>query len=402
VDVTISPLRGSEGEALGAVGIIRDMTEQKVLLDRLRQERDLARRYLDVARVTILTLDEKGAVTMVNRRGLQILGYESEEILGRDWFDTCVPAERREKARRALFRMMDGVIEEVSDQEAIVLTRGGNERRFSWHVVRLADDEGRGTGVLCSGEDITDRMRAQEELYRTEKLAAIGQLAAGVAHEVNNPLAGILVYVKLLQKKHAAGKIQADDTERQLVKIEKELERSSRIIKNLLDFSRQSVPTLRPVAINEVIEATLSIVGHQISLGKVEVVRECATELPPIVADFDQIQQAMMNVILNAAQAMPEGGTLTIKTSLERGVELPAGHRDAVRIDIRDTGVGIPEENLEKVFTPFFSTKEKGKGVGLGLPAVQGIIERHKGRIAVESEVGVGTTVTAWLEASDG
>jgi signal transduction histidine kinase len=244
-------------------------------------------------------------------------------------------------------------------------------------------------------------MQAQAELIRSEKLAAIGQLAAGVAHEVNNPLAGILVYVKLLLKKYEAGRLQSEETEKQLLKIETELVRSSRIIKDLLDFSRQSKPALRPVDVNEALESTLSIVGHQISLGNIQLDKNLATGLPRIMADFDQIQQAMMNLILNAAQAMPDGGALTITTSCEKAVELHGSVQDAVKVEITDTGRGIPKKNLDKVFAPFFSTKVKGKGVGLGLAAVQGIIERHKSRIKVTSEVNAGTTFTIWLGAAD-
>jgi PAS domain S-box-containing protein len=399
VDVTVTPLRADNGETLGAVGIIRDMTEQKRLWDTLRQERDRARQYLSVARVTIVALDARGDITLVNRRGCEILGYEEEELVGQDWFDVCLPDSTREDARRTFRRLVAGAKDGINCQELPVVTKGGAERTIAWHHVALRNDDGEIVGLLCSGEDITERIQAQAELIRSEKLAAIGQLAAGVAHEVNNPLAGILVYIKLLLKKFQDNRLQTAETETQLLKVKTELERSSRIIKDLLDFSRQSQPTLRPVDVNEVLEATLAIVGHQISLGNITLEKGLGAGLPQVVADFDQIQQALMNVILNAAQAMPDGGTLTIRTSRAQSVKLNGFRRDAVRIDISDTGVGIAEENLDKVFTPFFSTKVKGKGVGLGLAAVQGIIERHKGKIVVKSKLNAGTTITIWLGA---
>jgi PAS domain S-box-containing protein len=401
--VTITPLRADHGESLGTVGIIRDMTRQKALWDTLRLERDKARRYLRIARVTILRLDARGKITLVNRRGCEILGYREEELIGLDYFDTCVPEEVREQTRSFFFeRALAGAEEGDSGLEAKVLTRDGAERIIAWEYVRLMGKDGEVRGLLCSGEDITDRKRAQAELIRSEKLAAIGQLAAGVAHEVNNPLAGILIYVDLLLKKHDAGRLQTEETRKQLEKIRTELERSSRIIKDLLDFSRQSKPTLRPIQVNEVLEAALAIVGHQISLGNVTLEKDLGGDVPVVVADFDQIQQALMNVILNAVQAMPEGGVLTIRTRRDEHVDFGGEIRGGARIDITDTGVGIAEENLEKIFTPFFSTKVKGKGVGLGLPAVQGIIERHKGVLKVTSEVGAGTTISTWLEAMDG
>jgi signal transduction histidine kinase len=156
------------------------------------------------------------------------------------------------------------------------------------------------------------------------------------------------------------------------------------------------------VEINKVVEAGLLLVRHQISLENIELELKLDPGLPLVLAGFDQIQQVMINVILNATQAMPEGGKLTIATSLAKGVRINEALKDAVRIDVSDTGVGIPKENLSKLFTPFFTTKEKGKGVGLGLPVVHGIIERHKGKIEVASEVDKGTTFTIYLEVMDG
>jgi PAS domain S-box-containing protein len=401
LDVTISPLGANGAEALGAVGILRDMTERKRLWENLRQERDRARQYLRIARVTIVALDTQGKVTLINRKGCETLGYEEEEIIGQDWFDMCVPERVRERARAAFREFLSGELQEENGQVVPILTKEGAERLIALNLTTLRDKEGRIAGLLSSGEDVTERKTAQEELIRSEKLAAIGQLAAGVAHEVNNPLAGLLVYFKVLLKKYEEGTLQTAETEEQLLKMERETARSSRIIKNLLDFSRQSKPTLRPISVNDVVDATLSIVGHQISLGNIDLTTQLFSELPQVVADFDQIQQALMNVTLNAVQAMPDGGRLTIATSLDDKVQLGGSTRTAVRIDIIDDGSGISAADLEKIFTPFFSTKPKGKGVGLGLPAVQGIIERHRGKIAVDSKLGEGTTFTIWLRASD-
>ncbi len=159
--------------------------------------------------------------------------------------------------------------------------------------------------------------------------------------------------------------------------------------------------TFRPVDINQVIEATFSIIGHQISLENIKLNKKLDQHLPPILGDFDQIQQALMNIVLNAAQAMPNGGDLTVITSVVPGVKIGRSIKHAVRIDISDTGVGIPKENLNRLFTPFFTTKEKGKGVGLGLPVVHGIIERHHGKIEIESKPGTGTTFSIYLRIID-
>ncbi len=297
---------------------------------------------------------------------------------------------------------MAGETKEIEDYENLIVTKSGEERIVDWHNTTLTDEKGQIIGTLSSGEDITMRKQTEAELIRTEKLASLGQLAASVAHEVNNPIAGILVYVSLLLKKHKEQNIQTEATETQLLKMKKELERTARIITNLLDFSRQSEPNIRPIEVNATIEAALQLVEHQISLESIRLDKKLDPKLPLIRADFDKIQQVLINIILNATQAMSDGGTLTITTSAAEGIKIDSSIKDTVRIDITDTGIGIPEENISKLFTPFFTTKEKGKGVGLGLPMVHGIIEKHGGRIDVDSKPNQGTTFTLYLEVMDG
>jgi len=229
---------------------------------------------------------------------------------------------------------------------------------------------------------------SQEQLIQAEKLTSLGQMAASIAHEINNPLAGVLVYTQLLSKKVAGDTFKKEEALDYLSKMETEVSRCSRIIRNLLDFARQTEPTLRLVDIHQVIEQVLAMVGHQAQFQNVEVVKEFSPSLPKVMADFDQLQQIFTNLTLNAIQAMPDGGRLTIRSSAADG---------EVRIDVQDTGCGISKENMGKLFTPFFTTKAKGKGVGLGLAVVHGIIERHKGRIKVQSEVGKGTTFSVYL-----
>jgi signal transduction histidine kinase len=155
---------------------------------------------------------------------------------------------------------------------------------------------------------------------------------------------------------------------------------------------------MNPVDINKIIDASLLLVENQINLENIRLTKNFDPEHPQVLADFDKIQQVLINIILNAIQAMPEGGNLTITTSVAKNVLIEDTNKDTVRIDIKDTGVGIPKENLKKLFTPFFTTKEKGKGVGLGLSVVHGIIGKHKGKIEVESEQDVGTTFSIYLE----
>jgi len=228
----------------------------------------------------------------------------------------------------------------------------------------------------------------QEDLIQAEKLTSLGQMAASIAHEVNNPLAGVLVYTQLLAKKIAGDSLPKEKALDYLSKMESELTRSSRMIRNLLDFARQSPPSLRAIKPNEVIERALSLVAHSAEMQHIEVLKELSPSLPTVMADFDQLQQVCTNLILNAVQAMPDGGRLTLCTSADN---------NQFKIEVQDTGCGISVENMRKLFTPFFTTKGKGKGVGLGLAVGYGIIQRHQGRIEVQSEEGKGATFTIYL-----
>jgi nitrogen-specific signal transduction histidine kinase/NAD-dependent dihydropyrimidine dehydrogenase PreA subunit len=231
----------------------------------------------------------------------------------------------------------------------------------------------------------------QEGLIQAEKLTSLGQMAAAIAHEVNNPLAGVLVYTQLLAKKVNSDALSKETALDYLSKMESELTRSSRLIRNLLDFARQSPPRFWEVDINEVINRSFELAAHSAQLQHVQVVKELAPSLPTTMADFDQLQQVFTNLIMNAIQAMPEGGTLTIRTS---------ANDTQVKIEVQDTGVGISPENMRKLFTPFFTTKREVKGVGLGLAVSYGIIQRHHGRIEVQSKEGEGTTFAIYLPLS--
>ena len=401
VNITTSPLRSKNNEIIGAIENFRDLTKHKGLWGKLRQERNKAQQYLNIAGVIIVAINDKGIVTLINKKGCDVLGYEEKELIGKNWFDLCVPETEKEERKDTFKKVMAGKIQEAEDYENSILIKSGEERIIAWHNTTLIDEKGHIIGTLSSGKDITKRKQTEAELIRSEKLASLGQLAASVAHEVNNPLAGILVYIKLLLKKYKEKELQAEWTETQLLKMEKELERTTRIIRNLLDFARKSKPSMRPAAINKVVDAALLLVGNQISLENISLEKKLGTELPPVLVDFDQIQQVLINIILNATQAMPNGGNLTITTSVAKGIKIGESPKDTVRIDIKDTGVGISKENLSKLFTPFFTTKEKGKGVGLGLSVVHGIIGQHKGKIEVDSEPNKGTTFTIYLEVMD-
>jgi len=230
------------------------------------------------------------------------------------------------------------------------------------------------------------RRRNQEKLMRADRLAVLGQLAAGVAHEINNPLGSILLFTRLvMQQSEQSGQVR-DNLER----IEKETKRCHSIVQSLLDFARQREPKVEPVNVNQLLDATVKFFEAQNLFQGIETVRHYGEGLPQIQADPLQLQQVLMNIIFNAADAMDGKGVLTLET---------AGSQEGESIDIRisDTGCGIAPENLDRIFDPFFTTKEVGHGTGLGLSVSHGIIQAHHGDISVSSTPGAGSRFVVTL-----
>lgn len=254
-------------------------------------------------------------------------------------------------------------------------------------------------------ERTRELQEAQAQLVQTEKLASLGKLSASIAHEINNPLSGILTYAKLLSRKLRTGVPDVEGVHgalQQLALVERETQRCVTIVRNLLDFARQRELSFQVVEISRVIEEALSLLEHRMAIQNVQVTRELAP-VPAVRADFGQLRQAFVNVLMNACEAMPEGGALRVLTrevalpETGKGGPPPAREKPGpptrmAEVVIADTGQGIPQEHLSRIFDPFFTTKKKG--TGLGLSVVYGIVEKHGGKITLESQVGRGTTVT--------
>jgi len=230
------------------------------------------------------------------------------------------------------------------------------------------------------------RQQAQEEIMKSERLAMVGQLAAGVAHEINNPLGGILLFSRLLLQKAPSEGIMRDNLER----IEKDANRCQSIVQGLLDFARQREPKVETLKLNDVLEKTVDLFENQPLFHNIEIVKQYQPDLPVISADLAQIQQVFVNIIMNASDAMKDKGVLTINT---RSIDT----NDYVEISFTDTGNGIPPDKLERIFEPFFTTKGVGHGTGLGLSISYGIVQRHGGTIKVSSRVGQGSTFVVIL-----
>ena len=240
-------------------------------------------------------------------------------------------------------------------------------------------------------EDLKD---AQEQIVQTEKLASLGKLAATIAHEINNPLAAVLTYIRLMIKlidRNRFSRERLEDISRYLATMESEIARCGEIVKNLLAFSRQSKITIKSSSITDIIDRTLFLIAHDLEIKGIQLRKNIDSDLPKVQCDFQQIQQALLNLIYNASDAMLDGGVLTVT------VNRKAGAGKFLDVMVSDTGCGITEEDKEKIFDPFFTTKAEGKGVGLGLSVVYGIIIRHNGTIEVESKLGKGSTFKVCL-----
>ena len=230
----------------------------------------------------------------------------------------------------------------------------------------------------------------KSQLMQSDRFAILGQVSAGVAHEINSPLNGILTYIKLMSKKLNEEPALAKKFNKYLSIMERETKNMARIVQHLLDFSRCKEPEVLPLHVNGVIEQSLLLLGDQLKIKNIEIEKESKPHIPEIMGDFAQLQQVFANIILNSIQAMPKGGKLKIKIIAE-GIP---GQECFVKVNISDTGCGIPKENLSKIFAPLFTTKggKESVGLGLGLSIVQRIVKEHHGNINVESALGKGTT----------
>jgi signal transduction histidine kinase len=254
-----------------------------------------------------------------------------------------------------------------------------NDLIVNFSATSLVDKAGATRGTLIIIDNITDRIRLEDQLVQNEKLTSIGLLAAGVAHEVNTPLAVISSYSQMLRKQ-----ITPEDSRYKLLeKITKQTFRASEIVNNLLNFSRTNAIEFAEVDIHQVLIDTLSLLEHQFKGARIRVERELRADYPVAYGNAGKLQQVFLNLLVNARDAMPEGGELRIMTDTADS---------KIEIIVQDTGIGISRENIQKIYDPFFTTKAAGKGTGLGLSVTYGIVQEHGGNITVDSRPGVGTS----------
>jgi PAS domain S-box-containing protein len=368
---------------------------------RLLEESEHTRNVIQSITNGIIGVDTEERIRTWNRAMTDRYGIQESEVLGRKLFD-AFPALESEGLRVEVGRLLTNQARdfelryfehETLRGDRVVLNIRGS-------ALRGATDEV--VGAVLAIEDMTDRVALSQEVQQAEKLAVVGQLAAGIAHQIGTPLNVISGSAEYLMMEWGAEKPRPQELEIIIA----QTDRITKLIHQLLNFARPARMELRPLDLSELLREVLGLTEHQIAKGQISVETDLRTGLPPTVGDANQLEQALLNIVINAWHAMPGGGRLTLRTR-----PVPAGERphrvgrpttSGVEAIIADTGTGIAPEHMPRIFDPFFSTKGVGKGTGLGLAISRRIVEDHHGSIDVASEVGQGTTFTIWLPAGGG
>jgi len=344
--------------------------EQKAL--EVARLKDFSENIVESLNVGVFAVDLLGTVDAWNSRMEQLTGISQKDAVGQP-FAQLLPKD------------LVAEIEARGDEEQVTgiykhrLVSNGRPVILNVSITPLVSKSGEKIGRLLLFDDVTQRERLEEQMSQTEKLTSLGLLAAGVAHEVNTPLAVISNYIQMLAKQMPEG----DPRHAIIDKIVKQTFRASEIVNNLLNFSRTGTGDLADVDVNHVVEETLSLVAHPLKSAQIQVVKQLGPSLPPVRGSANKLQQVFLNLFLNARDAMPSGGMLEVRTAM---------HNGSVEIEIADTGNGIAREHIHKIFDPFFTTKPGGSGTGLGLSVSYGIIKEHAGKIDVRSSPGRGTS----------
>ncbi|HLH06098.1 MAG TPA: PAS domain S-box protein [Terriglobales bacterium] len=359
-------VRDSQGRTIQYRGLILDVTEQKVFQVELQRQRDFNSKILNATQSMILVVDTAGLISYANRRCFEAGGYRHEQLLGSRLSD-LVPPQKRDGFVEALESTIQG--HQVDNLEMPILLGRGRAAQFAVNMSPMRDESGAVTSIVVVMTDITDAAMLQAKLMHTEKMAAVGQLVSGVAHEVNNPLTAILGFADLLNDHPDVPEFAKAD----LRVILEEAQRTKQIVQNLLSFARQMPPQRKPLRVNAILRQTLALRAYDLSNRGVRIVEKFDPELPEVVGDGHQIQQVFLNILNNAYDAVNESsgpGQIEIETSHANGF---------AEIIFRDNGPGITYP--ERIFDPFFTTKEVGKGTGLGLSICYGIVREHAGEI---------------------
>jgi PAS domain S-box-containing protein len=387
---TATAVRDASGHVLRYQGAVMDITARREIERQLHKQQEFARRLVDSFPDLILVLDSSAHYTFVSPKCREVLGYELEETksmqLGGRTHSEDLPA---------LLSLYSDILEgrqSFASLEVRVRHKLGDWRLIRFNFSPLFDESGKIEGVVLSGRDVTELKRLEEQLIQAEKLAAMGQMLAGVAHELNNPLTAILGATEMLREHQSF----EEASKRQLELTYRQARRAARIVQNLLEFSRPASPQKKPIDLNSIIDRTLQLHEHSLRKNNIEVDFLPQPELPGVVGDANQLIQVLLNLITNAEQAIREvreSGRIRIRIG-----------RTAKRLSVtvQDDGVGIQPETLPRLFDPFYTTKRPGGGTGLGLSICMSIVREHGGTIEAQALPAGGSAFTVCLPAALG
>jgi two-component system, NtrC family, sensor kinase len=364
----VQTIAGYVAIALDNSQLYSSLEQKAVEVARLK---DFSENIVESLNVGVLAVDLQGTIEAWNSRMEQLIGVTRSDAVGRPLREILPEELVQEIAARVDQEQVAGIYK-------FRLQHQGRSAILNVSITPLVGKVGENIGRLLLFDDVTQRERMEEQMSQTEKLTSLGLLAAGVAHEVNTPLAVISNYIQMLAKQMPEG----DPRHAIIEKIIKQTFRASEIANQLLNFSRTGPGELADVDLNRVVEETLSLVAHPLKTSQIQVVKQLSAGIPAVRGSANKLQQVFLNLFLNARDAMPSGGMLEIRTG---------AHNGSVEIEIVDTGNGIPLEHIHKIFDPFFTTKTVGRGTGLGLSVSYGIIKEHAGKIDVRSTPGRGT-----------
>jgi PAS domain S-box-containing protein len=384
LSVNAIPWLDAKQSVCGAFATFRDVTPQRRAEESLQLQRDRIKRYLDIAGVILVAVGADHRVTMINRKGCEVIGLSDLEIVGKDWFECFIPERLRRKVVAVFDRLTAGDVAPVEYFENPLLTAFGEERLVAWHNTLLTDEGGSVIGTLSSGEDITDRKLTEEKLLSLERMRAMAQMTAGISHNLNNILVGVTAHCQLLQKaSEDAGVLKEASA------IMKSAKRAVNLVRRLEWAVLGRDEEIEPVSLNaQVLEAVREIRGYcsnnsELGSRPIEILT-ALDEVPVVRGTSSGMHDVLVNVLLNAVDAMPNGGTIRV-TSRTAG--------DLVSLSVRDNGEGMDEETRRRVFEPFFTTKAR-VGTGLGMSTAYGAVTSWGGNIEVDSRLGRGTTCT--------
>jgi len=389
--LTAHAKRNENGEVIGYEGLNIDISDRKRMERELREANEFFMNLIESSVDGIIAADMKGHIIIFNKGAENLTGYTAEEMIGKIHITQIYPEGVAKEIMKKLRSPEFGGIGKFSPTQLNVVNKKGEEIPIQLSAALIYDGTGKELASVGIFTDLRHQLEMEKEiqeieqaLIQSEKLAAMGRLTSQIAHELNNPIYGIMNTLDLLKTE-----IPPESKRRRILELSlSETHRLAEMLRNMLSFSKPEEEQRRPINLNELIEGILLIMDKQMQEANVKVKTYFDEKTPEVMASTNQLRQVMLNMFKNAKEAMPKGGTLTIGTRKEK---------DKVTIHIRDTGVGIPAEGRAKIFEAFFTTKQKVKGVGLGLSVCYGIIKNHGGEIKVESEEGKGTHFTISL-----